>query len=277
MPNLLRYRRRESNPAPRLEEIWRRTLESTADTLCSVTGLEVMPRTVRRPRDARCAAVLPLLALLAGCAGAPGEVRYATSRRAEVSPDGLHRIETWGGRAQRVYVRPGADLLGYDKILLETVVLRFSLLSAGSLDSQTMALVERTFHEIFEKELQKSQVYTLVSTPGPRVLRVTPQLVDIVVAAPQAPRTPDEQMVVESSGAVTLVIELADSRSNATLMRAYDRRSVGGHTGLAYRQLPGEDVAQARVVFRQWSQRLRSWLDSVREIPPLPAEPPAES
>ncbi|MDJ0852505.1 MAG: DUF3313 family protein [Myxococcota bacterium] len=242
-----------------------------------MTGLEALPRPVRRPRGGCRALTVLLLVLLAACAGSPGEVRYTTGRRAEVSPDGLHRIETWGGRAQRVYVRPGADLHGYDQVLLERVVLRFSLLSAGSLDYRTVALVEKEFHQIFEDELRKSQVYTLASTPGPRVLRVTPQLVDIVVAAPQAPRTPDEQVVVETSGAVTLAIELADSRSNATLMRAYDRRQVGGQTGLVYRQLPGEDVARAKIVFRQWSQRLRSWLDSVREIPPLPAEPPTES
>ena len=240
-----------------------------------MAGPERMPRPTRRPPDGRYLAVLSLLAAVAGCAGAPGEVRYASGRQAAVSPDGLHRIEAWGGRALRVYVKPGADLHGYNQILLEPVVLRFSLHSAHSLGPRTVEIVKKSFHEIFEKEIQKSAVYTLASAPGPRVLRATPQLVDVVVAAP-APRTPDEQIVVQSSGAVTLALELADSRSNATLVRVFDRRAVGDQTGLAYRQRPGADVGKARVVFSQWAQRLRSWLDNVREIPPLPADAPSD-
>ena len=240
-----------------------------------MAGPEAMPRSTRRPPDGRCLAVLVLLAAVAGCAGAPGEVRYASGRRADVSPDGLHRIETRGGRAQRVYVKPGADLHGYDQILLEPVVMRFSLRSAHSLQPKTVEIVKKSFQKIFEKELRKSAVYTLASAPGPRVLRATPQLADIVVAA-RAPRTPDEQIIVQSSGAVTLALELADSLSNATLVRVFDRRAVGDQTGLAYRQLPGADVHKARLVFSQWAQRLRSWLDDVREIPPLPADAPSD-
>ena len=42
-------------------------------------------------------------------------------------------------------------------------------------------------------------------------------------------------------------------------------------------ELPGADVNKARLVFLQWAQRLRSWLDNVREIPPLPAEAAADA
>ena len=215
---------------------------------------------------------LSMLAVLAGCAGAPGQIRYATGRDARVSEDGLHTIQTWAGMARRVYVKPGADLSTYDRVMLDPVVVRFSLISGRTLDRDKVALVEKTFQDIFEKELKKSTVYTLVSEPGPRVLRLTPQLVNVVVTAPPRPLTPDEQFVIQSAGAVTLELELSDSLSRAALVRAFDRREVGGQTGLAYRDTGGANLAQAQLVFIQWAQRLRSWLDSVREIPPLPAE-----
>ena len=215
-------------------------------------------------------------ALLGGCARS-GEIRYATDGKADVSPDGLHRIHTWGGRQQRVYVKPGVELQRYDKVMLEPVVVRFSLASARVLDRDDVALVKKTFREVFEQQLAKSAVYTLVTEPGPDVLRVTPQLIDVVVTAPPRAATPDEMRIMESAGAVTLALELSDSRSHTVLVRAYDRRAVGGQTGMAYRDTAGANLAQARILFVQWAQRLRSWLDRVREIPPLPAEAAAEA
>lgn len=218
---------------------------------------------------------LSLLAILVGCAGG-GEIQYSTGRQAGVSPDGLHLIDTWGGRGERVYVKPGVDLQPYDKVMLEPVVVRFGLTSARELDRDTVALVKKTFREIFERELAKSSVYTLVTEPGPDVLRLTPQLVDVVITAPRTPATPDETLVIQSAGAVTLALELSDSRSHAALVRAYDRRPIGGQGGTAYVDRAGANLAQARLVFLRWAQRLRGWLDRVREIPPLPAEAPAE-
>jgi hypothetical protein len=214
---------------------------------------------------------LAALVVLAGCAGS-GEIQYATGRRAGVSPDGLHLINTWGGRAQRVYVKPGVDLQGYDKVMLEPVVVRFGLTSARELSRETIAVVKQNFRDIFEREIGKSTIYTLVKEPGPDVLRLTPQLIDLVITAPKRPATPDESIVIRSAGAVTLALELSDSRSHAALVRAYDRRAISNPSGLAYKERPGAGLANARMIFVGWAQRLRGWLDSVRTIPPLPVE-----
>ena len=208
--------------------------------------------------------------LVGGCAS-PGEIRYATGGRARESPDGLHAIETWGGRAQRVYVRPGVDLKQYDRVLLEPVVIRFGLASASTLDSHAEALVEQTFDKAFENELRNSTVHALVDEPGEGVLRVTPQLVDVVVAA-TPPSSPRDRLYVQSVGAVTLVLEVSDSRTHAVLVRAFDRRAIGGSGGTAFESSPARNLYEAEVVSAQWARRLRDWLDRVQEIPPLPAE-----
>jgi len=215
--------------------------------------------------------VLPWTALVLACAS-PGGIEYTSGRRAEVTPDGLHRIETWSSTASRVYVRPGADLHRYDKVMLEDVVVRYGMGTTRALDPQHLRKLEQTFQEVFRSELEKSAVYRLVGVPGPDVLRVVPELVDVVVTAPQQPATPDSDFYVQEAGAVTLALALTDSLSQTVLVRAYDREAVEGGSGLGYRVTPGANLANARLVFQQWAARLRSRLDSVRAIPPLPAE-----
>jgi hypothetical protein len=205
-----------------------------------------------------------------GCAS-PGEIRYATGDRAGESPDGLRLVETWGGRAQRVYARPGVDLKQYDRVLLEPVVIRFSLASADTLDTHAEKIVAKTFDETFEKELRRSSVHALVDEPGEGVLRVTPQLVDVVVAA-TPPSSSRDRVYVESAGAVTLALEVSDSRTHAVLVRAFDRRAIGSEGGTAFESSATRNLYEAELVFAQWARRLRQSLDRVKEIPPLPAE-----
>ena len=69
-----------------------------------------------------------------------------------------------------------------------------------------------------------------------------------------------------------MALALTDSQTQTVLVRAYDRQAVGNAGGFAYRDTPGANLANARMVFQQWAMRLRSWLDQVRAIPPLSAE-----
>jgi hypothetical protein len=210
-------------------------------------------------------------AVLALACTSPGEVQYTTGRQADVTPDGLHRIQTWGSMAARVYVKPGVDLSRYDKVMLDPVVVRFGLGTSRTLDANARSAVQKAFESEFRGQLGKSTVYTLVSEPGADVLRLTPELADVVVTAPRQPDTPDSDFYVQQTGAVTLALLVTDSLSHAVLVRAYDRQAVEDPSGLAYRSTPGANLANARLIFRQWASRIRGWLDQVRAIPPLPA------
>jgi hypothetical protein len=218
------------------------------------------------------ALALAALATLTLACASPGGVQYTSGRRAEVTPDGLHRIQTWGSMASRVYVRPEVDLHPYDKLILDPVVIRFALGSTRELAPQDVRRVEASFDEAFRGQLAKSAVYTLVTQPGSDVLRLTPELGDVVVTAPAQPATPDADVYVKQSGAVTLALVLSDSLSRTVLVRAYDRQTVGGPTDLAFRATPGANLANAKLVFQQWALRLRSGLDEVRALPPLRVE-----
>jgi hypothetical protein len=205
------------------------------------------------------------------CAGGGG-VQYTTGREAQATPDGLHRIQTWASMASRVYLRPGVNLQGYDKVILDPVVVRYGMGTTRELDPKKLSAVEQTFQQVFRSELAKSKVYRMVEEPGPDVLRLVPELVDVVISAPAQPSTPDSDYYVQQTAAVTLALALTDSTTQTVLVRAYDREAVGNPGGFAYRDTPGANLANARMVFQQWAMRLRGWLDQVRAIPPLPAE-----
>lgn len=219
----------------------------------------------------RALSALSCAALALACGGAGG-VQYATGLQADVTPDGLHRIQTWASMASRVYVRPGVNLQGYDKVILDPVVVRYGMGTTRELDPKKLRAVEQTFQQVFRSELAKSTVYRLVSEPGPDVLRLIPELADVVITAPAQPSTPDSDYYVQQSAAVTLALALTDSLTQTVLVRAYDREAVGNPGGFAYRDSPGANLANARMVFQQWAMRLRGWLDQVRAIPPLPGE-----
>ena len=59
----------------------------------------------------------------AACAGqAPGGIYY-TSGKGAVTPDGLHRVEWEPFRT--TYLKPGADLQRYDKVLIQEVTVSY--------------------------------------------------------------------------------------------------------------------------------------------------------
>jgi len=216
-------------------------------------------------------AALSYAALALACAGA-GEVQYVDGGKGQATPDGLHRIRTWNSMASRVYLRPGVDLGHYDKVILDPVVIRYGLGTTRELDANKQRVVETAFQEVFRSQLEKSTVYRLTEEPGPDVLRIDAELLDVVITAPQQPTTPDSDFYVKQAGAMTIGLMVTDSLSRTVLARAYDRQAVGGAMGQGYRDTPGANLANARQVFQQWAIRLRTWLDQVRSIPPLPGE-----
>jgi hypothetical protein len=224
---------------------------------------------------------------LAACPGAvqvasPG-LRLETGPDAPVTHDGLRRVEN--ARADLAFVKPGVDLRGYSKVVLDPVSIAYKRPQrakrsgrAGdefALSPKQTDQMKRYFQEAFEAELGKSQVYQLVSEPGPDVLRVRGQIVDLVVnVPPRSPSGPDRTFVA-SAGEMTLVLELSDSESGEVLARVADRRAARSPTGDLTESSPVSNWSEVRRMFARWARLLRERLDTVRELPALPAEPAA--
>jgi hypothetical protein len=231
-----------------------------------------------------------LLSLLAGLAcgrATPEAVEYATGAGA-TTPDGLHRIE-WEP-FQSTYVKPGADLKNYDKVMVKEVTISYktpprpSQVNQNAIDPNyaippsALASMKKWFRKCFDKELGNSEFYTVTDAPGPDVLLLSGHIVDLKVSVPtEGDLAPDESVFTADSGSMTLILEARDSQSGETLVRVSQNRAVQAADGGWYQVDPVTNSSAVREVFSDWAEDLRLELDQFHElkvIPPLPTVTP---
>jgi hypothetical protein len=155
--------------------------------------------------------------------------------------------QTWGSlvlvkskRLEAVYLLPGADFSGYDKVMLDPVEVSFqkdwlqnyndqadfdSRLSEA--DAQTIVKRVRTgFDAVLAKAFTQAG-YNVVTTPAKDVLRLRSAVVNLSVTAPAVELTPDSQVYSGSAGQATVVLEARDSVTETVLGRAEDAEAAG--------------------------------------------------
>jgi hypothetical protein len=93
------------------------------------------------------------------------------------------------------------------------------------------------------------------------VLTVWGGLYDVVSFVPPE-RGARDRIFISNVGAATLVVELRDSQSNTTLVRAMDRRAASRAGGTMQRSNSASNWAEVRRVARRWATMLRERLDA---------------
>lgn len=210
---------------------------------------------------------LALVAIVAGsCASKPLEID--TSPGAETTFDGLHKVAN--ARADEAWARPGLDLSGYTKIMLEDAGIEYrpggrpSLArSRGGPYEVTEAQKERLQEIVtkeFREELARSEHFTIVDQPGLDVLLVTGGLLDVISNVPPEPVGLTD-IYLTSVGEATLVIELRDSITNAILARATDRRAAEKLGSTLFESDRATNTTEVRRLSRSWASLLRTRLD----------------
>jgi hypothetical protein len=213
-----------------------------------------------------------LLVGVSGCASRPAIP--------DVTEDGLQRVEIRGVDA--AYVRPGADLKKYNKIMLDPVQIAFDpdwdpkrlgsnmRLSAEERERIRGDIAE-LFMEVFSKELTKDGGAPLVTSAGSDVLRLSTGLADVYINAPDTNEPGRSRVYTMSAGHATLVAEVRDSESGAIIGRLFDQREAG-NSGMLQWSDSVRNSADARREFTRWAQLLRERFDAVRNAPaPAPA------
>jgi len=231
-------------------------------------------RPVQRPADIHrrlpALALALALALGTGCAAPPPTVEYQAKGDGPDTADGLYRVRT--RRVGAAFLKPGASLADYDSVLIDPVTVSYKL-SSSTLDAETMARFKRIFQEVFEGQLSRSQVFAVVSGPGPRALRVSGHIVNLVVTVPRF-RAGETSFVLDS-GEMTLVLDVRDSRTGEPLARIADRRLIrptsAGVVG-GFQSNAVNNWGAVRDVFTEWARFLREGLDGLHELtfPPAP-------
>lgn len=224
-----------------------------------------------------CAANLP--------GGAPDGVVYAGDQPV-ATPEGLYLLQ-WEP-FQSTFVKPGADLQRYDKVIVDPVTVSYKtppppgweqtgqgMVPNYALPEDTIKALEQAFHKVFVKELGKSSDFKVVTTKGPDVLRISPRIVDLVVTVPpQQQEHLGTTYATASAGRMTLVLEAQDSVSREALVAVGQTRAIEAADGALYAANLTANAGAVQEVLQRWADSLRQELDqfhSLPQLPPLPA------
>jgi hypothetical protein len=219
---------------------------------------------------------LPARALLALCiaASSPGALAADAKLEEAMAQGGLQKINVKG--IELAFARPGAKLSAYDKVIVDPVNVTFardwkpkktgSSLSLPEEDKERIRSgVAKAVHEEFVRELSSKSTYQVVTSPGPGVLRVKPDIMNLYVSAPDTGGAARSRTYVSSAGRMTLLAELSDSASGEVQARVVDRREAPNNTRMT---LSGsvENAAEAREIAAGWARTLRAALDRAHGI-----------
>jgi hypothetical protein len=211
-----------------------------------------------------------ILTFLAGCQSEP---TVQSGPDAEVTYDGLHRVDN--SVMKMAWVKPDLDLSGYTKLRLVGEGIEYRAVKAvgGSsranssrsefpMDAKARARLEKVTGEVFDDEIGKSPNYTIVEEEGPEVLEIRAALMDVVSnVPPQAIGRSDYYL--SRIGEATLVLEIRDSESNEIFARAIDRRGID--PAFTVRSTSAQNVSEVRREIRRWGALIREAIDSFHD------------
>jgi Protein of unknown function (DUF3313) len=226
-------------------------------------------------------AALASVTLTASFSALSAAPRLQTGPDAEVSYDGLHRVDKTVMSA--AWVQPDLSVGGYDKLMLVEADFTYKAVNnegkryvpGRSTDTQFYIKeegrerVEREMRDAFVAELGKLQRYELVNEPGPGVLALVAGVYDIVSTTPPANTcTARCDIYLSRVGEATLVLELRDSLSDEVLARAVDRRAAQT-AGWPTQANTVTVWSEVRRLASFWAQRVRTNLESFESVDDL--------
>jgi hypothetical protein len=196
----------------------------------------------------------------------------AREKLPEKTEDGL--VLQKDTKVAAVYLKPGASLEPYDKILLVDAYVAFKKnwqrdynmdqvsITARIKDSDIERIkkdVANEFRRVFTDELQKGG-YEVVTEAAQDVMIVRPAIINLTVNAPDLNTPGMRAMVVTSAGSLTLYAELWDSVTNDKFAQVIDAQEAGG-TGFAHRADRVSNKADLDRTLRHWADLLVKALD----------------
>lgn len=209
-----------------------------------------------------------------------------TQELPEVTEDGLHRVKD--SKMAIVYVEPGADLVGYKRVMLVTPEVAFKKnwqrnLNTGSADrlgSRTVNTkkikrdLAQEFDTIFSETLTNGG-FEVVEEAAEDVLLVRPSIINLDVTAPQTSGSSRTESYARSAGEMTLYIELFDSETGDLIAKAVDRKVDNpGNVEYYTWATSASNKAAASRILAGWANIL---LDALKEAKNSPAIPLPES
>lgn len=189
----------------------------------------------------------------------------------EVTPDGLHLAKQ--DNVVAVYIKPGASLEAYDKILLIDAYVAFAkdwqkdynreqISVTGRVTDSDMQRIKEDvaeeFKKVFAEELTDGG-YQVVTEVGPDVMILRPAIINLRVTAPDV-RAGRSYTVVSEAATLTLYAELYDSVTSAKFAEVLDNQ-IAGDYGIARRADKTSNKMAFDQTVRFWAGLLKKRLD----------------
>jgi hypothetical protein len=216
---------------------------------------------------AACAALCLAAALPAEAAGPPSGTW-----------DNLTQVKS--KKLKYVYLLSGADFRPYTKVMLDPTEVAFEKNFVRDYNSSTRGLnrrisdkdvqkaieqVQSGFQSVFAKAFTEAG-YTVVTQPGPDVLRVRTGVMNLYVNAPDIPTAGRSRTYAAEAGRATLVVEARDSDTNALLGRAVDGRVAGDMGGFVAGSIRNSVTNRSDFerVFKDWAKACANGLNTLK-------------
>jgi hypothetical protein len=197
----------------------------------------------------------------------------AAEKLPETSDDGLVLQKDTDLAA--VYIKPGADFSGYDKLAILDCYVEFKKNWQRDQNEDHMSMTQMVtkkdmdeietrlageFKKVFTEELQTKGGYEVVDHGAQDVMIIRPAIINLDVEAPDTMSPGMTMTVSASAGQMTLYMELYDSVSSEIIARVVDAESGRNHGMIRNR---ATNHAEADRILRKWADILRGHLDQV--------------
>jgi len=184
--------------------------------------------------------------------------------------DGLKLVENsdWG----LVYVEPGADLSGYERVkLLDTYVAfkkdwrRDQNRTSGGIRvtqndmDRIKERLAKEFREVFTKVLEDSG-YPVVEETAEDVLILRPAIINLDVTAPDTNRAGMSRTYAESAGEMTIYLEMHDGVTGDLIAKGMDRKA-DRRRGYMEWQSRVQNTQAANAILKNWAESIVQALD----------------
>jgi hypothetical protein len=197
--------------------------------------------------------------------------------------DGLVRIKP--KRMDAVYVLPGADFRAYTKIMIDPAHVEFRKDWLKSMNqtrrdvsgrvteedaAQILTAARSNFDDLFKAAYEKAGL-TVVTKPGPDVLRLSTAVINLYLNAPDPMQAGRSTSYTANAGEATLVLEARDSSTGALLGRVVDRRETQDTQGLQMTTRV-TNLADFRTLFARWAEISVKGLNELKQLSPVPED-----
>ena len=201
-----------------------------------------------------------------------GNHAVAEKAMPEVTIEGLQLIKD--SNLALVYAEPGINLGQYSKVYLGDAYIAFkknwqrdqNRHYPQKINSEDMARMKAElsslFREVFSKTLEEGG-YELVTERAEDVLLLKPAIINLDVIAPDTMDANRGNSFSETTGEMTLYLELYDSLTDDLIAKALDRK-IDRQTGYFQWQNRVTNRAAANRILQVWANVLKEGLDVAR-------------